>query len=142
MKHAIVRWFVLTISVWVAAFVVPGIYYNSVSSLLIAALVLGVLNAFVKPILTVLSFPFILVTLGLFMVVINTALLLLTARLVQGFYVIGFWPAVGGALIISLVGLFMNRGERVQQTRILWHGEEAPRRNTPPSKEGPVIDID
>lgn len=141
MRNAIIRWFVLTISVWVAAFVVPGIYYSSVQSLFIAALVLGVLNAFVKPVLTVLSFPFILVTLGLFMVLINTGLLLLTARLVKGFYVIGFWPAVGGALIISLVGLFMNRKERMQRARVFWQREES-RRKTPLPGEGPIIDID
>ncbi len=75
--------------------------------LLLVALILGVVTSFVKPILTVLSIPFIIVTLGLFLLVINAGLLLLTGWLAEqldiGFRVTGFWPAVGGAIVITVV---------------------------------------
>lgn len=74
--------------------------------LLAVALILGVISSFVKPILTVLSIPFIILTLGLFLVVINAGMLLLTGWLAEkldiGFYVDGFWTAVGGAIVITL----------------------------------------
>ena len=75
--------------------------------LLLVALILGLVNSFVRPILTILSIPFIILTLGLFLLVINAAMLLLTDWLADlldiGFQVDGFWPAVGGAIIITLV---------------------------------------
>ncbi len=75
--------------------------------LLLVALIFGVITSFVKPILTVLSIPFIIITLGLFLLVINAGLLLLTGWLAEqldiGFRVTGFWPAVGGAIVITVV---------------------------------------
>jgi putative membrane protein len=75
--------------------------------LLLVALIFGVITSFVKPILTVLSIPFIVITLGLFLLVINAGLLLLTSwvadQLDIGFDVTGFWPAVGGAIVITVV---------------------------------------
>ena len=69
------RWFALTIAVWVATVIVPGLKYDSTQDLLIAALVLGILNAFVKPLLRLLSLPFIILTFGFFLLVLNAALL-------------------------------------------------------------------
>ncbi len=75
--------------------------------LLLVSLILGVITSFVKPVLTILSIPFIVVTLGLFLLVINAGLLLLTSwvadQLDIGFHVSGFWPAVGGAIVITVV---------------------------------------
>jgi len=75
--------------------------------LLLVALIFGVITSFVKPVLTVLSIPFIILTLGLFLLVINAGLLLLTGwvadKLDIGFEVSGFWPAVGGAIVITVV---------------------------------------
>jgi putative membrane protein len=71
---------------------------------------LAILNAILRPILYLLSLPFILVTLGLFMVVINALLLKLVAALVQGFVVNGFWPAFWGAVVISVVSTILNLG--------------------------------
>ena len=75
--------------------------------LLLVALILGVITSFVKPVLTILSIPFIVLTLGLFLLVINAALLMLTSWLADkldiGFHVTGFWPAVGGAIVITVV---------------------------------------
>ena len=89
--------------------------------LLAVALILGVVSSFVKPVLTVLSIPFIIVTLGLFLLVINAGLLLLTGWLADkldiGFHVDGFWTAVGGAIVITLTtwvvdGLIGDERER------------------------------
>ena len=74
MLGTLVRWLILTLAVWVSAYVVPGIAYDHWQNLLIAALVLGILNAFVKPILMLISLPLIFVTFGLFLVLINALL--------------------------------------------------------------------
>ena len=75
--------------------------------LLLVALILSLINSFVRPLLTILSIPFIIVTLGLFLLVINAAMLLLASELADaldiGFRVTGFWPAVGGAIVITVV---------------------------------------
>ena len=73
-----------------------------------AVLVLTILNLLVRPILLILAFPLIILTLGLFLVVVNALLLELTAYLVKGFTVSGFWSAVGGAIVISLVSTLLN----------------------------------
>jgi putative membrane protein len=104
----VVRWIVLTLSVWVSTFIVTGIRYDTTQSLLVAALVLGVLNTLVRPLLVIISLPVVLVTLGFFIVVINALLLMLTAKLVNGFHVESFWSAIGGALIVSVVGMLLG----------------------------------
>ncbi len=142
MKNALLRWFVLALAVWVAAVIVPGIHYDHGQSILIAALVLGILNTFMKPVLRILSLPFIFVTLGFFLLVINAILLLLTAWLVPGFHVAGFWAAVFGSLVISIVSMVLgNSGQHrniyVERTQTLY---STPRR-APPAGKGPVIDV-
>lgn len=142
MKPAILRWLVLALAVWAAAGLVPGIDYANWQSLLIAALVLGILNAFVKPVLNFLSLPFIVVTLGLFLLVVNALVLLLAAWLVPGFHVAGFWSAVGGSLVISIVSFFVGKPERHGETIVINRVETVsaiPRR--PPPGKGPVIDV-
>ena len=112
-------WLVTTaIALAVAAWLVDGIRFTGPTSgqaelehkivpLLVVALIQGVITSFVKPVLTILSIPFIIVTLGLFLLVINAAVLKLTAWLAGqldiGFRVDGFWPAVGGAIVITVV---------------------------------------
>jgi putative membrane protein len=90
-------------AVFLAVAMVPGIEAATFSAGLAAVLVLTILNLLVRPILFVLTLPLILLSLGIFLVVLNALLLQLTAYLVKGFTVTGFWPAVGGALVISLV---------------------------------------
>lgn len=80
----------------------------SLGSGVVAVIILSFLNAIIRPILYLLSAPFILVTLGLFMVFINAFLLYMVSGLVKGFLVSGFWPAVGGAIIISIVSAILN----------------------------------
>jgi len=140
MAEACKRWLVLLLAVLLAAHLIPGIEYDAWQALLIAALVLALLNVFVKPLLLLVSLPFILLSLGLFLVVVNALLLSLTAWLVDGFRVEGFWPAVGGALIISLVNLFF--GGTKAETKIVRSSDRpsSPRPKAPPGN-GPIIDI-
>lgn len=135
------RWVVLMLAVWVASAIVPGIAYAGWQQLAIAALVLGLLNAFLKPLLMVVSAPAILITFGLFMLGINAALLRMTAWLVDGFTVAGWWPALGGSLIVSLVSLFFKTG-RPPRVRVVPRPPEpfGPVSRPPPGK-GPIIDI-
>jgi putative membrane protein len=88
---------------WVAAHFVPGIRVDSLPSLAAAALLLGVINAIVRPILFILTLPLTILTLGLFLLVINAAMLLLTAHFLHGFHVHGFWAALWGSIVVSLV---------------------------------------
>ena len=133
---------VLALAVWAATAIVPGIRYDDGTSLLAAALVLGVLNAFVKPILNILSLPFVVLTLGLFLLVINAVLLLLAAWLVPGFHVAGFWSAAGGSLVISIVSFFLGSSDRRDSSIVVRRADtvsQIPRR--PPPGRGPIIDV-
>lgn len=141
MLRSVIRWLILTVAVWVAAVIMPGIHYTSRSSLMVAALVLGILNGFVKPALQVLALPFIVVTFGFFLLVLNAILLGITARLVPGFTVAGFWPAMGGSLVISIVSFFLGYTAArnrvvISPTTTLFSG----RRGPPPGK-GRIIDV-
>lgn len=127
-------WGVTALAVLVATRIIPGIRYESGTSLLVAALLLGLLNAFVRPLLVLLTAPLVLVTLGLFIWVINALLLQLVGRLVKGFEVAGFWPALGGAAVMSLVTLALNAVVRPRP--------KPARRPAPPRDPGgPVIDV-
>ena len=110
------------LAILAAAYIVPGIEVAGGLSLLAAALVLGLINAVVRPILLFLTLPFTLVTLGLFIFLLNAFCLWLTSWLVKGFEVHGFWAAVLGALIVSVVSWIANaflsdRGKVVAITR-------------------------
>ena len=109
----ILRLLISAAALWVAIQLVDGIQYTGDSwSLLFVALVFGVLNAGVRPLLTVLSIPLIIVTLGLFIFVINALMLMLTSwvsgLLNLGFHVDGFWAAFLGGLIVSVVSLMLS----------------------------------
>ncbi len=92
----------------IASQIVSGIEIANVASGIVAVLILSFLNAIIRPVLYLLSAPFIVATLGLFVVMINAGLLLLVSYVVKGFIVSGFWPAVGGAILISLVSMILN----------------------------------
>ena len=96
------------LAILAAAYIVPGIEVAGGLSLLAAALVLGLINAVVRPILLFLTLPFTLVTLGLFIFLLNAFCLWLTSWLVKGFEVHGFWAAVLGAMIVSVVSWLVN----------------------------------
>ena len=99
----LLRIVVNTLAIVLAAHVVPGISVDGVLSALAAGLLLGVVNAVVRPILIVLTLPITLVTLGLFLLVLNGLCLWFVASVVSGFHVAGFWAAVGGALMVSVL---------------------------------------
>ena len=143
MINALFRWFVLTVAVWIAAVIVPGIAYDSRKDLLVAALVLGILNTVVRPVLRLLSLPVIILSFGLFLLVINALLLKLTAWLVPGFHVSGFWPAVGASVVISIVSMFLGYSGDNRKRIIVDRmppGPPPPGPHAPPGT-GKIIDV-
>lgn len=97
-----------TIAVFVTASILPGIKLEGWTSALLVAVVLGVINAFIRPILLILTLPINILTLGLFTFVIMGLMVLLASAIVPGFYVSGFWWAVGFAIILALVNSFLG----------------------------------
>lgn len=108
MAAFLLRWFVITVAVLVAERILPGIHCEGWGALLGASLLLGIINAFIRPILLLLSLPFIIVTMGLFIFVVNALLLLLVSRIIPEFTVDGFWNAFFGAIIISIVSWILS----------------------------------
>jgi putative membrane protein len=107
-RAAVIRVAITATAVFLAVLIVPGLEVASLPAGLAAGLVLTILNLLVRPILFVLTFPLIVLSMGLFLIVVNAILLGLTAYLVSGFSVTGFWPAVGGAIVISFVTMIFN----------------------------------
>jgi putative membrane protein len=105
---AVVRLLISGIAVFLAVATVPGLEADGFGAGVAAVLVLTALNLLLRPILLVLTLPLIVLSLGLFLVVVNALLLELTAYVVKGFTVTGFWPAVGGAVVISIVTSLLN----------------------------------
>ncbi|OGC69603.1 hypothetical protein A2415_03450 [candidate division WWE3 bacterium RIFOXYC1_FULL_39_7] len=97
-----------TVSVLVAAYILPGVDVASYLTAAVVAIVLGTLNTFVKPILVFLTLPITFITLGLFTLVINAVLVLLVAMLVPGFVVVSFWYALLFSIVVSLIGSFLG----------------------------------
>lgn len=110
----IVKLFGTAIAVYVAAWILPGIKVDNILWALVVSFILGLLNTFIKPLLQLISIPFILVTFGLFLVVINAVMLLFASELVpdRHFMVDGFWPAVWGSIIISIVSWLLEPKNR------------------------------
>ncbi len=108
MLHILLRWAISTISVYAAAFFVPGVRIANAWSAFIAALVIGLVNALVRPILLLLTLPINLLTLGLFTLVINASLFWFASSIVKGFTVVDFRAAFLGALVFWLVSWLVN----------------------------------
>ena len=104
MTGFVLRVAIVALGLWLATQILPGLHFSGPGTLLAAALLLGIVNAIVRPVAVVLTLPLTLLTLGLFLLVINAAMLGLVALLLSGFQVSGFWTAVGGALIVSVTG--------------------------------------
>ena len=103
-----IQWGITALSLWVASHVFSGIRFSSTSSLIVSALLLGFANAVLRPLLIVLTLPLTLVTLGFFLLVINALMLLLVAKLVDGFKISGFWTAFFASLFISLLSMVLG----------------------------------
>ena len=129
MKQLLIRWLVLAIGVVLATKLVPGISCSDATTLVVVVLVLSFFNAILKPLLMLFTLPFILLTLGLGMILINALLFYWAGSLVSGFHVAGFWNAVGGAIVVSITNLVANAITR---------GAPKPPKSPP---RGDVIDI-
>jgi putative membrane protein len=112
MLELLANWLVNAIVIIVAAYLLPGVHVASFTAALWAALVLGVINAILKPILVLLTLPINLLTLGLFTFVINALLVLLATHLVSGFHVDSFWWALLFSLIVSVIHSVLNMFEK------------------------------
>ena len=104
----LLRWLFSAVSLMLVAYLVPGITVVSFFAALMAALVLGLVNALIRPVLILLTLPVNILTLGLFTLVINALLFWLASSIVKGFYVAGFWPAFWGALVMWLISWMLN----------------------------------
>jgi putative membrane protein len=109
MQNLIIRLFVNAVALWVAARLVNGIELaGEFWPILLVAAVFGLLNALIKPFVLLLSLPFLILTLGLFTLVVNALMLMLTAALVDALSVAGFWSALWGSILISLVSFLFS----------------------------------
>ena len=108
MVRMLMHWVISAVLLLVVARVVPGIYVNGFGAALIAALVIGLVNATVGTFLKVLTFPLTILTLGIFLLIINALMLMLASKLLSGFHVSGFVPAFWGALVLSLLHMVLR----------------------------------
>lgn len=104
----ILRAVIAAVGLWLASIWVGGLHITDAGTLVLAALLLGVCNAVVKPVLVILTLPITVLTLGLFLLVVNAAMLALVAALLPGFSIAGFLPAVLGALVVSVTGMIAS----------------------------------
>ncbi len=99
----LIHWVASFIAILVAAYLVPGVTHDSLISLALLAVVLGVINVFFKPIINILTLPLNIITIGLFSLVVNALLIMLAAMVVPGFHVVDFWAALIFSIVVSLV---------------------------------------
>lgn len=116
MTAFLLRVAIVALGLWIAAQIFAGMQFNSAATMLGAALLLGIVNAVVRPIAVVLTLPLTLLTLGLFLLVINAGMLALVALLLGGFQISSFWTALGASLVVSVTswaasGLIGNNGK-------------------------------
>lgn len=107
----ILHWFLRALAIMVTAYILPGVVLKGFFVALVVAVVLGIFNTILKPILIVLTLPITILTLGLFTLVINAGMIMLTSRFVDGFYVPSFWTALFFSLILSLVNAVLHAFE-------------------------------
>jgi putative membrane protein len=104
MRGFIIRVLIVAAGLWLASEIVPGVEINDGWSLVWAALILGIINAVIRPVIIILTLPLTVLTLGLFLLVINAGMLSLTAWLLDGMVVTSFWSALFGGIVVSIVG--------------------------------------
>jgi len=121
MAGFLLRGLIAALGLWAATKMLSGFFIDTPGTLILAGLLLGIVNAFVRPIALLLSLPALVLTLGLFLLVINAAMLGLVALMLKGFVIGGFWNAVLGALIVSVVSWigssFIGSSGRVEVIR-------------------------
>lgn len=141
LKSFLQRWLITTLAVLVAVAIVPGIGYDTTADLFLASLLLGILNAFMRPVLLLIALPLVIYTLGLFVLVINGLVFYFVGALLKGFHVRGFWPAFWGALIVSLVSLAVNTLAGTGRSRVEFKWRRRPPNSDRDNGNGPVIDV-
>jgi putative membrane protein len=104
----LLHWGITALSLWVASHLFKGIRFSSTGALVVAALLLGLANAVVRPLLVLLTLPLTVLSFGVFLLVINALMLLLVAKLVEGFKVEGFWTAFWASLFITLLSVVLG----------------------------------
>ena len=104
----LLHWSILSLALWASSYVFQGLRFENTSSLVISALLLGFANAIVKPLLILFTLPLTVVTLGLFLLVINALMILLVSAMVKGFSVSGFWTAFFASIFISILSGFIG----------------------------------
>lgn len=102
------HWGVTSLSLWIASLMFHGISFSSKKSLFISALLLGLVNAVVKPVIIILTIPLTLITFGFFLLVINALMMMLVSALVPGFRISGFWTAFFASIVVTVVSLFIG----------------------------------
>ncbi len=107
--YLLARWIVMALAVMAAAYLVPGIVVSGFYAALLAALLLGIANAVIRPILLILTLPLNIITLGLFTFVLNGFLFWLVSTIIKGFEVHGFWAAVIGSLVVTVISWLANQ---------------------------------
>jgi putative membrane protein len=118
MRHFVFRWLVTTAGVMVAAAFIKGIRYDTTGALIAAALLLGILNAFVRPVLLILGAPLILFTLGIFILLVNGLMLYWVPGIVSGFHVDGYGTAFWGAIVIGIISWLLSAFFRGSDGRV------------------------
>ena len=104
----LVRWLLSAVALMIVTYIVPGFKVNGFIAALIAAAVIGLINATLGLVLKIVTFPLTILTLGLFLIVVNAIMLRIAAYFVSGFEVQGWWPALLGALLLSIVSSFLH----------------------------------
>jgi putative membrane protein len=105
----LLKWLIMTLSVGITAYMIPGIAVDGFFSALLVALFLGIVNTLVRPFLILITLPITILTLGLFTFVINAVLVLLASKVVHGFAVKGFWWAMLFSIVLSIIQHILNR---------------------------------
>ena len=108
MRGFIARVLITAFGLWIADVLLAGVRFDGAAPLFLAAFLLGLVNAFIRPVVIILTLPFTLLTLGLFLFVINGAMLLLVARLMAAFHLEGLWTAILASVIVGLTGWIAN----------------------------------
>ncbi len=108
MKSFLLRWFINTISLFAVVNIVSGITVSGWTTTIVAGLVLALMNAFLRPLILLLTLPVNLITLGLFTLIVNASLFYLASFMVRGFEIAGFWDAFLGALVFSVINFLLN----------------------------------
>ena len=116
MVRFIVQWLVTALGLWLSSVLIAGVEFRDTTVLILAALVLGLINAVIRPILVIITFPITVITLGLFLLVVNAAMIGLTAMFLGGFAVNGLWAGIGAAIVTGVVswiaGAFIGDEEK------------------------------